>query len=117
MITGIIVKLGPLLQMSGGDGAEGFGVNLSIISDIFPIDKVIPPYFFQLVVGIYILQLVIILTKLSNGIEFGVDKIREEHAMGGNLFKGVGLYVLVSIVVVFVLSLLSKGVMLSTGSL
>ncbi len=115
MITGIIVKLGPLLKLTGGESVEGFGVDLSIIAQIFPIDKVIPPYFFQLVVGVYILQLVIILTKLRNGIEFGVDKLREDSAMGGNLFKGVGLYVVVSVIVIIVLSFLSRGVLGAVG--
>ncbi|MEK6952401.1 MAG: hypothetical protein AABX29_05275, partial [Nanoarchaeota archaeon] len=117
MITSIIVNLGPLLAMTGGEKVEGFGVDLSIIADIFPLDKVIPPYFFQLVVGIYILQLVIILTKLKSGIEFGVDRLREENEMSGNLFKGVGLYVIVCIIVVFILTMLSQGVMLTTGGL
>ena len=115
MITSILVKLGPLLQLSGGEGAQGFGIDLSIVSQIFPIDKVIPPYFLQLVVGLYVLELVIILTKLKSGIEFGVDKLREQNEMGGNLFKGVGLYVIVVIVVAFVLNLLTKGVLAGVG--
>jgi len=115
MITGILVKLGPLLQLSGGEGAEGFGIDLTIVSQIFPVEKVIPPFFLQLVVGVYVLELAIILTKLSSGIEFGSDKIREQNEMGRNLFKGVGLYVIVVIVVAFILNLLTKGVLSGVG--
>src|SRR3989338_764900 len=52
LITNILVSLGPLLGQTAGAGdTDAIGVNLDIVSQIFPVDKVIPPFYFQLIIG------------------------------------------------------------------
>ena len=78
LVTNIISNLGVLLGGSGADKVEGFNIDVSILNQIFPIDKVIPPFYFQLIVGIYIVEITYILTVLANGVENGVDKLNEK---------------------------------------
>ncbi len=109
MITNIIVNLGPLLGEGGGQ--DVLGIDVSTISQIFPIEKVMPPFYFQLVVGVYLVEIIFILTMLSNSIEHGFDKLTEQNSLGKNLYRGVVFYVIVAVVVTLILSFMAKGVM------
>ena len=115
LIANILVNLGPLLgQSAGGDGAL-FGMSLSAIQDIFPMENVIPPFYFQLVVGVYLVQITYILTLLANGIENGVDKLNGESLLGKNLYKSMVFYIIVSLVTTLVLTGMARGVMTVSG--
>ncbi len=115
-ITSVVVGLGPALGgASGGDEAV-FGINAGVLRDVFPLDKIIPPYFFQLIVGLYLVEITIIMTILANYIENGVDKLNEEYSLSKTLFKSVGFYILVTILVTTILYFMARGVLdVSTG--
>ena len=49
-------------EVAAGEGGGGAGL-MSLFGDS------IPTYYFQIVVGIYVVQIIYILTVLSNGIE------------------------------------------------
>ena len=59
-------------------------------------------YFFQGVVGLYVAQLIFILTILSNGIENGSDKLNEEFLLGKNMLRSVLMYVGIALVVMVI---------------
>ena len=82
----------------------------SNIANIFPIDKIIPPFYLQMIVGIYVVQMIIVLTVLANGIENGVDKLNEEYTLGKNLYRGTLLYILIAGVTIFAFNLLALSV-------
>ncbi|MFP4117523.1 MAG: hypothetical protein ACLFTR_01230 [Candidatus Woesearchaeota archaeon] len=71
----------------------------------------IPTYYFQIVVGIYVVQIVYLLTKIVNGIENGSDKLTEEYQMGINLTKATMMYTFVSFMAVMGFTLLAKMIM------
>lgn len=99
MITSIIGSLGPALQnatASPGSSAAGSFGTMSQFTELFPIDKLIPPFYFQLVVGLYLIEVVYILTILANGIDSGVDKLKEEDLLARNLYKSVMFYVILA---------------------
>ena len=78
---------------------------------MFNVQGIIPNYFFQIVVGIYVVQLAYILTVLQNGVENGSDKINEEYLLGKNLIKSFLLYAVISIIVTLLFSTLAQGLL------
>ena len=118
LITNIIASLGPLLGKTAGEGGStvgGVGFGIETISGIFPIEEVIPPFYFQLIVGLYVVQITYILTVLANGIENGVDELNKESSLGRNLYKSILLYILVTLITTAILTLMARNVMDVSG--
>jgi hypothetical protein len=83
MITTILGALGGQITQLGTEG--GGGAQVAGLTQLF--GDGIPTYYFQIVVGLYIVQIVFILTILQNGIENGQDKLNERYLLGQkNLF-------------------------------
>jgi len=99
MITFILGRLN-LAQATGGIGEVGG------IAQIFSGDT-IPTYFFQIIVGIYVVQLIYILTTLSNTIENGDDKLNEQYQLGRNMLKATTLYCLIAALTMIIFSILA----------
>lgn len=95
MITSILSKLN--LANLTEEGAEGLG-NLSDILSIFDLTKMIPPYFLQIAIGIYIIQIIFILTRALVAIDSGEDKLQKTNLIGKNLMKGITLYFITALV-------------------
>ncbi len=112
MIVNIIVALNQKVTSfsldAGADSGSGAG-SLSTIVDLFKIDGIIPGYHFQIVVGIYVVQLAYILTIMQNGIENGADKINEEYLLGKNLLKSFIIYAIIAIIVTVLFSTMAQG--------
>ncbi len=93
MITAILGKLSNRLQ-STVDTTSTVGGAPTQILDIF--GDGVPTYYFQLIVGVYVVQITFILTVIANGVENGSDKLNERFQLGNNLIKSTILYVLIS---------------------
>jgi len=117
MITNIIGLLGEQLSSvtldTGAGEAAGPTISPALIS-VFNIRDVIPTYYFQLVVGLYVVQITVILSILVNGIENGVDKVGEKAVIGKSLYIGVGLYFVIALIVILVFNTLASGILLAT---
>ncbi|MCG2719710.1 MAG: hypothetical protein L6266_03175, partial [Nanoarchaeota archaeon] len=106
MITAILGKLGQILpEVAGGAGGAG-AANLT---DLF--GDSIPTYYFQIVVGLYVIQIIYVLTILSNGIENGSDKLSEHYNLGSNLTKSTLIYVIITLFVTIVFNLIANTIM------
>jgi len=110
MITAIISSLGTSLDSATSGSDTSVLAGASNLANIFPVDKIIPPFYLQMIVGIYVVQMVIVLTILANGIENGVDKLNEEYTLGKNLYRGTLLYILIAGVTIFAFNLLALSV-------
>ena len=73
----------------------------------------IPPYWLQLVVGIYLVEIIYVLSVTLVSVESGVDKLGEKFEIAGNMKAGIFLYVITAVAASLVLSLLA-GVAVST---
>jgi hypothetical protein len=102
MITSILLRLPTMLEQEATTDA---GI-MSTIPEMFKAS--IPTYYFQVVVGFYVVEIVYIMTILGNGIENGSDKLNEEHMLGENMLKSVGLYVVVALVVMLILNITAE---------
>ena len=110
MITSILNKLN-VANLSETTGAVGVG-NFGTILSIFDVTKMIPPYYLQLAIGIYIIQITFILTRALVVIDSGEDKLQRTYLTGRNLMKGMTLYfatALISTLLLFALSAIVIG--------
>ena len=102
MISTIIGALtGQMAQLAGGlpEGAQGFDPEL--------FGDGMPTYYFQIVVGIYVVQIVYILTITANGIENDSDKLSERYMIGKNLVRSTILYITLSCIVMLIFNLVA----------
>jgi len=93
MITSILSKLNLTQQVGGADSGLG---NLDQILGIFEISKMIPPYYLQLAIGFYLIQIVFILTGTLVTINSGQDRLERTYLIGKNLKRGLLLYTVVA---------------------
>ena len=123
IIAGIVVGIGIMIvTIMGGlqdititspaDSADNLGLqgtgvsSLSSLVDLFSPVNIIPSYFFQLIVGLYVLQVVAILSFMSSVVENGPDSIREQSSIGKNLKNTTIFYFLVSLIATLALTIL-----------
>jgi len=74
----------------------------------------IPTYHFQIIVGIYVVQIAYILTVIANGIENGSDKLAERYSLGNSLTKSIFLYGAISIIVMLIFNIVAAQIMVAT---
>ena len=104
MITFILGKLD-----LGGAEADLAGVGG--VNAIFA-GGAIPTYYFQIIVGVYVVQIIYILTLLVNAIENGQDTLNQEYLEGKNLVRSSLVYAFIALVVITVFNILA-GIILS----
>ena len=107
MITIILSKLQIMFQMQGEFEVGGIG-GVSGILDIFDLTNMIPTYFLQLAIGIYIIEIVFILSSTLVTVDAGEDKLRTVYETGKNLKRGILLYLIVALISILALALLAS---------
>ncbi|MCK4555168.1 MAG: hypothetical protein KAT83_01045 [Candidatus Aenigmarchaeota archaeon] len=78
--------------------------------DIFGFDSAMPSELLQLVVGIYVVQILIILGMFMNRIEYGDDRIKENDTIWKVVVTGVSVYFIVFLLVSAVFRPLLSGI-------
>ncbi len=115
MITSILNKLGSAASLVGGEEVGGGMVGgVGGILEIFSIENIIPPYYLQIAIGIYLIQIIFILTGTLVTVDSGADKLQKTNKIGINLSKGIGLYFITALIATLILFVLSN-VVLSVG--
>ena len=104
MITEILTKL--QISELGGE-ASAFG-NLGNILNIFEVTKMIPPYFLQIIIGIYLIQIIFILTRTLVTIDSGEDKLQAINKTGKNFSSAVMLYFITALLATLALFILTS---------
>lgn len=109
MITSILNKLN--VGNLASESAVNVG-NLQSILSIFDLTKMIPPYFLQIIIGIYLVEIIFILTNTLVTVDAGEDKLQKTNRTGKNLQVGILLYfvtALISTILLFILSTVVLG--------
>ena len=107
LTTSILSNLGEKLAGFEAGGEPGFGAGLL---QVFQISHMLPAWQFQFIVGIYLIQIVFIMTYLLNGVVNGPDKLEEESMLSKNLLLAVVFYAAVTIVATLLFSNLIAGI-------
>jgi hypothetical protein len=87
-----------------GAGASGTG-SVGLGADFF--GQGIPTFYFQLIVGLYVVQIIFIMTIIVNGIKNGSDPLSERYMLGNNLFKSTILYTIIAFIVMLIFNLVA----------
>lgn len=115
MIAQILGSLGQRLAAlndaagTGGAGLGGAGFILGIFGNG------VPTFYFQMIVGVYVVQIIFILTILINGIQNGADKLNERFLLGTNLIRSTITYTLIAFVVMLMFSIIAGSIVNSVG--
>jgi len=98
MITTILGSLSAMFENGGSSMADGIGDagGIQSILSIFDITKMIPTYWLQVVVGIYLIEIVFILTSTLVTIKAGRDPLQTTAETGKNLKVTLILYSVVA---------------------
>lgn len=109
MITMILGRL-QLMLTSGQLGADqmiaGLG-SLDTITEMFNVVKMIPPYWLQVIVGVYIIEIIFILTQTLVTIESGEDRLSEKAEISKMLTTGMTLYTVAALIAIVALAALA----------
>lgn len=109
MITTILGSLKDQMTLlsanveSGGLSGGGLGAGLG--TDFFGLG--IPIFYFQMIVGIYVVQIIYIMTMIVNGIKNGADPLNERHMLGQNLITSTSLYIIISLIVMLIFNIVA----------
>lgn len=103
MITSILGALAGNIKTLG---QSEIGGQLGDVAGLFGVG--IPTYYFQVVVGIYVFQIVYILTIMANGIENGADNLQERYLLGNNLIRSTMLYCTLSLIMMLIFNLIAS---------
>jgi Flp pilus assembly protein TadB len=115
MITSILNKLQTLTATTNIADTTGYGSILKML-EMFDVSAMIPPYFLQISIGIYIIQITFILTKALVTIDAGKDALKEKYDIANNLKVSVPLYIITALISTIALTLLSSIALGNLGS-
>ncbi len=102
MITTILGALSTQMQEMGPGG-------LDQMLDLF--GDGVPTYYFQIIVGLYVVQIVYILAYMINGIENGEDKIARKAIIAKSVLKSSLMYTGLAIVVMIIFNSIAAKVL------
>ena len=109
MITTILISLSENIARLTQQGTDISTSAVASIPDLF--GNGVPAYYFQIIVGIYVVQITFILTILSNGIENGSDKLNERYLIGKYLLNSTVLYCIISLAVMLIFNYIAAQIM------
>lgn len=118
MITTILGSLSAMFESGVAEGSvEGLGAvgNLQNILGIFDITKMIPTYMLQIAVGIYLIEIVFILTATLVTIKSGKDDLQKASETGKNLKTSIMLYLIIGFGAIVGLSLIAAVALAGLG--
>jgi hypothetical protein len=110
MITGIIGNLSDSMsRLTQGMSAEGTAqAGMGFSTDFFGIG--VPTFYFQIIVGVYVVQILYIMTVLVNGIRNGSDALAERYMLGKSLITSTTLYCTIALIVMIIFNVVAGAV-------
>lgn len=115
-IIQVMTEIGSSVSDGSGGGGGMFGGNFEsvassggIFSAFKSFEKLIPPSYSVLIIGIYMIEVVTILSFFMAGIKHGFDEIYRDQTIARNLFYGTLVFTAVIIAsVIFILGFISQ---------
>jgi hypothetical protein len=109
MITFILDRMMVMIEEVGVGGLEGGMAGMANLFDggLFNLEYMIPPYFLQIAVGLYIIEIVFILSSTLVTVDAGPDRLQIVNETGKNLRRSLLLYLIVAFLSIVALSALA----------
>jgi hypothetical protein len=111
MITIILNSLQTIIDQMGGETALFGGISLASILTMFNVKNMVSPYFMQVAIGIYIIEIIFILTGTLVTVDVGEDKLKKMYDTANNLKSGAILYLITAFLALLVLGGLAASVL------
>jgi hypothetical protein len=108
MVTTILGKLGGQLQKLQTETAAAQAGMAVGLTQLF--GDGMPTFYFQIIVGFYVVQITYILTIIVNGIENGADKLAEDFQIGQNMTRSTVMYCVISTAVMLLFNLIAGNI-------
>ncbi len=108
ILTNLSMKIGELTAQGGDLSQSGVGAIVNLFGNG------VPAFYFQIIVGLYVVQITYILTILSNGIENGADKLNERYLLGTYTIRATLLYCFISLAVMLLFNIIAANIMRNT---
>ena len=86
------------MQTGMGSGASG-AMGMGILDSILNINDMIPVWIFQLVVGVYLIEVVSMLASFLSKIEYGEEDLMRGYTVGRMVALASAIYVVVALLV------------------
>lgn len=99
-------QISEMAAMTQELGGAGFGT--SFIMGFFGMSNAIPLHYFQLVVGIYMIQVVVLISYLCSQLESQSDYLSFMSVLNSTLLAGVGIYLIVTFITTFIFAGMSQ---------
>ncbi|NOZ80587.1 MAG: hypothetical protein GXP63_02845 [DPANN group archaeon] len=109
MVMTILGKLGEQIKTAQVGAAGGGAIAGGGLGNLF--GDGIPTYYFQIIVGLYVVQIVYILTILANGIENGSDKLNERFLIGRNMMRSPLTYAIIATVIMVIFNTIATKIL------
>ncbi len=113
MILSVLGRISTFTKGFGDLDAGGMGSWANLLDSVFG-GGAVPTYFFQAIVGVYIVELIYILTIFVNGIENGSDKTMEHSLLGKNLVRSTATYAIIAFIVILLFNIVSVRIIETT---
>jgi hypothetical protein len=113
MIGAIIGTLSSSLGELTDATAGGSTQQLSLVTEFFK--STMPTFYFQLIVGLYVLQITFILTILVNTIQNGSDNVHRDFSLGQNLKNSALLYSILTAAVMIGFNIVTANILPAGG--
>lgn len=107
MITTILNTLGTQIASIASEGDAPMS-GVAGLAEIF--GDSIPTFYFQIVVGVYVVQITYLLTTLLNTIQNGYDPMNEKFLLGNYMFSSGVLYSMVALIVILIFNIIAAAV-------
>jgi len=108
MITTILGSLSAMLARGDLGDVSGTSGGVVGILSVFDVTKMIPTYWLQVIVGIYLVEIVFILSSTLVTIKAGRDPLMTTAQTGNNLRTTIILYTIVAIISVVLLTIIGS---------
>lgn len=117
LLAGVVVGLGTMItiilnklnEIQSSFGSESSGLlSITNIVDLFNVSQLIPPYFLQISVGVYIVEVIFILTAAIVTVDSGKDTLKEKNELSRNLKIGLILYSITALISIIGLTLVAS---------
>ena len=108
VITQILIQIEGLYEKLSTSISSASEIGATVFSQFINFGKLVGPWLFQMVVGIYMIEVVLILSYFVTKIEHGEEPVIRNYEMGKTLLVAILIYTVLTLVVYYSLSSVAR---------
>ncbi|HDJ96569.1 MAG TPA: hypothetical protein ENG45_00670 [Candidatus Aenigmarchaeota archaeon] len=108
IMTGMLIEMKGLYEKFSSTVSSMGGVSTLLFSQFINFGKIVGPWLLQLVIGIYVIEVALILSYFVSRIDYGDDEVMMRYEIGKTLFVSTLIYTLLTLFVYYSMSSIVK---------